>query len=87
MDWDFILRAQDAGFSFARLPRFLACFRVHDEQKTAATYDVGAREMQALRLRCLGFVPSQVQIRRAVAPYVARQLAYHWGYKSGLLKY
>jgi glycosyltransferase involved in cell wall biosynthesis len=87
MDWDFILRAQDAGFRFARLPRFLACFRVHDEQKTAATYDVGALEMQALRLRCLGFVPSQVQIRRAVAPYVARQLAYHWAYKWGLLKY
>jgi hypothetical protein len=87
MDWDFILRAQDAGFRFARLPRFLACFRVHDEQKTAATYDVGAREMQALRLRCLGFVPSHLQIRRAVAPYVARQLAYHWGYRLGLLKY
>ena len=87
MDWDFILRAQDAGFSFARLPRFLACFRVHDEQKTAATYDVGAREMQTLRLRCLGFLPSPVQIRGAVAPYVARQLAYHWGYKLGLLRY
>jgi glycosyltransferase involved in cell wall biosynthesis len=87
MDWDFILRAQDAGFRFARLPRFLACFRVHDEQKTAATYDVGAREMQALRLRCLGFVPNHLQIRRAVAPYVARQFAFHWGYKLGLLKY
>jgi glycosyltransferase involved in cell wall biosynthesis len=87
MDWEFILRAQDAGFRFARLPRFLACFRVHDEQKTAATYDVGAMEMQALRLRCLGFVPNQVQIRRAVFPYVARQLAYHWGYKLGLLRY
>ena len=87
MDWDFILRAQDFGFRFARLPRFLACFRVHDEQKTAATYDVGALEMQTLRLRCLGFVPSQVQIRRAVAPYVVRQLAFHWGYKLGLLKY
>jgi hypothetical protein len=87
MDWDFILRAQDAGFRFARLPRFLACFRVHDEQKTAATYDVGAMEMQTLRRRCLGFLPSQVQIRRAVAPYVARQLAYHWAYRSGLLKY
>jgi glycosyltransferase involved in cell wall biosynthesis len=87
MDWDFILRAQDAGFRFARLPRFLACFRIHDEQKTAATYDVGAREMQRLRLRCLGFAPSHLQIRRAVAPYVARQLAYHWGYRLGLLKY
>jgi glycosyltransferase involved in cell wall biosynthesis len=87
LDWDFILRAQDAGFTFVRLPRFLACFRIHDEQKTAATYDVGRREMSVLRLRHLGFLPSQMEIRRAVAPYVARQFAFHWSYKLGLLKY
>jgi glycosyltransferase involved in cell wall biosynthesis len=87
LDWDFILRAQAAGFKFARLPRFLACFRVYDEQKTAATYDVGVKEMTALRLRYLGFVPTPMEIRRAVAPYVARQLAFHWGYKLGLLRY
>ena len=34
MDWDFILRAQEKGFKFVRLPRFLACFRIHDQQKT-----------------------------------------------------
>jgi GT2 family glycosyltransferase len=87
LDWDFILRAQAAGFTFARLPRFLACFRIHDEQKTAATYDVGVKEMQALRLRYLGFAPSHVEIRRAVAPYVARQFALHWSYKLGLVRY
>jgi glycosyltransferase involved in cell wall biosynthesis len=87
MDWDFILRAQAAGFKFARLPRFLACFRIHDAQKTAATYYVGRREMQALRLRHLGFAPTQMDIRRAVAPYIARQFAFHWSYKLGLLKY
>lgn len=87
LDWDFILRAQAAGFKFARLPRFLACFRIHDEQKTAATYDVGVKEMQALRLRSLGFAPTQIEIRRAVAPYIARQIVFHWGYKLGLLKY
>src|SRR4029078_10186052 len=36
LDWDCILRAQAAGFKFKRLPRFLACFRVHDMQKTSA---------------------------------------------------
>jgi Glycosyl transferase family 2 len=87
LDWDFILRAQAAGFKFARLPRFLACFRVHDQQKTAATYDVGIKEMQILRLRSLGFAPTPIEIRRAIAPYVARQLVFHWGYKLGLLKY
>jgi GT2 family glycosyltransferase len=87
LDWDFILRAQAAGFRFVRLPRFLACFRVHESQKTASTYAVGVREMQKLRERCLGFTPSQMEIRRAIAPYVARQFAYHWAYKSRLLGY
>jgi hypothetical protein len=87
LDWDFLLRAQDKGFKFARLPRFLACFRIHDQQKTAATYTVGDREMRALRLRSLGFSPTPLQIRRAIAPYVMRQMAYHWSYKFGLLKH
>jgi hypothetical protein len=41
--------------------------------------------MQALRRRSLGFSPSHREIRRAIAPYVARQMAYHWAYKFGLL--
>ena len=87
MDWDFILRAQAAGFKFVRLPRFLACFRIHDAQKTAATYAVGVREMGILRRRVLGFEPTHVDIRKAIAPYLALQIAYHYGYKLGLLKY
>lgn len=87
MDWDFIMRAQEAGFKFVRLPRFLACFRIHDAQKTASTYAVGVREMSILRRRVLGFDPTQMQIRRAIAPYLARQSAYHYAYRLGLLRY
>jgi hypothetical protein len=87
LDWDFLLRAQEKGFKFVRLPRFLACFRIHDQQKTAATYAVGDREMRSLRLRSLGFSPTPMQIRRSIAPYVLRQIAYHWSYKLGLLKH
>jgi glycosyltransferase involved in cell wall biosynthesis len=87
LDWDFLLRAQEKGFKFVRLPRFLACFRIHDQQKTAATYAVGDREMRNLRLRSLGFSPTSMQIRRSIAPYVLRQIAYHWSYKLGLLKH
>ncbi|QPF91610.1 glycosyltransferase family 2 protein [Bradyrhizobium commune] len=87
LDWDFILRAQAAGFKFVRLPRFLSCFRIHDAQKTAATYAVGAREMGILRQRVLGFEPTHMQIRRAIAPYLVQQVAYHYGYKLGLLRY
>jgi len=87
MDWDFILRAQAAGFKFIRLPRFLSCFRIHDAQKTAATYAIGVKEMGILRRRVLGFDPTQMQIRRAIAPYLLRQLACHYGYKIGVLRY
>lgn len=86
MDWDFMLRAQAAGFKFRRLRRFLACFRVHDEQKTTKNYELGRKEMQSLRLRNLGYVPSQVEISRAMAPYLLRQFIFHWSYRLGLLK-
>lgn len=87
MDWDFILQhpaAQAGGFKFVRMPRFLSSFRIHDAQKTAATYAVGVREMGILRRRVLGFDPTQMQIRRAIAPYLVQQLAY--GYKWGVLR-
>lgn len=87
MDWDFILRAQAAGFKFVRLPRFLACFRIHDAQKTASTYAVGVREMGILRRRALGFDPTPMQIRRAIAPYLARQVTFHYAHKLNLLRY
>ncbi|TPQ42553.1 glycosyltransferase [Bradyrhizobium guangdongense] len=87
MDWDFILRAQAAGFKFRRLPRFLACFRIHDAQKTAATYAVGVKEMGLLRRRALGFDPTQADIRRAIVSYLVLQIGFHYGYKLGVLRY
>ncbi len=86
LDWEFLLRAQAAGFKFARAPRFIACFRVHDQQKTTSNYDVGRREMRALRLKYLGHVPSQSEIARGISGYLARQMIFHWCYKLGLLK-
>jgi glycosyltransferase involved in cell wall biosynthesis len=86
LDWDFILRAQHAGFKFLRVPRFLACFRVHDQQKTAVNYDQGREEMQRLRNRYLGFEPTQAEIIRKIMPYLVRQLTVHWAYRSGLLR-
>ena len=86
LDWDFILRAQAAGFKFARVRRFLSCFRVHDEQKTTRNYEVGRQEMRRLRLKYLGHAPSQPEIFRAMLPYLARQFVFHWSYRLGLLK-
>jgi GT2 family glycosyltransferase len=86
LDWDFQLRAQAAGFKLARMRRFLACFRVHDEQKTSKNYDVGREEMQVLRTRYLGQAPSQREIYRAMFPYLARQFLFHCCYRIGLVK-
>ncbi len=86
LDWDFVLRAQAAGFKFARVRRFLACFRVHDEQKTTRNYEVGRQEMRTLRVKYLGHAPSQPEIFRAMLPYLARQFMFHWSYRLGLLK-
>jgi hypothetical protein len=43
--------------------------------------------MGILRRRVLGFDPTQMQIRRAIAPYLFRQLAYHYAYRLGVLRY
>jgi glycosyltransferase involved in cell wall biosynthesis len=85
LDWDFMLRAEAAGFRMVRLPQFLACFRVHDEQKTTKNYERGRMEMQKLRLRSLGRTPSQREMYLETAPYMVRQLIMHWGYRLGLI--
>lgn len=55
MDWDLLLRFAAAGAKFARVPYFLACFRVHPAQKTSAVmHDIGQREIGALRARAQG---------------------------------
>jgi glycosyltransferase involved in cell wall biosynthesis len=87
LDWDFILRAQRAGFRFMRLPRFLAGFRVHEQQKTIDLQEIGIAEMRRLRTRELGEMPGTYEIRRAISGYVLRQMAFDWLYRLGLLRY
>ena len=86
MDWEFQLRAQTAGFKFARVNRFLACFRIHEQQKTSAAYDVGHMEMQALRKRYLGHVPSRRELVWGLLPFLTKQYAYHLLYKMRVLR-
>lgn len=73
MDWELIVRLRDTGARFRHLPRFLGAFRAHPAQKTAAEIDdSGRREMDRIRQRCLGRVPSGWELRVAAAPYLAR---------------
>jgi len=87
LDWDFILRAAAKGFRFARLPRFLGAFRVHDLQKTAALASAGEREMTRLRQEHLGWAPSQTEINEAIFAYLRRQARYSLWYRLGLVRY
>jgi len=82
MDWDLLLRFRDAGARFARLPAFLGAFRVHAQQKTTAGIsDIGFAEMDRLRQRTLGRVPSRIEIRKAMVPYLMRHSATHLGWR------
>jgi GT2 family glycosyltransferase/SAM-dependent methyltransferase len=55
LDWDLLLRFEQAGFVIRRLPYFLGCFRVHASQKTTAHINtVGEGEMSRLRRRTHG---------------------------------
>lgn len=85
MDWDLLLRAQRAGFRFRRLPRFLGCFRVHGEQKTAQTTEL-TQEMDQLRATHFGRPVSQREISQGLRFYQLRQLACDWSYRLGLLR-
>jgi len=87
MDWDFILRAQEKGFRFLRLPRFIGCFRVHDTQKTTSMPTTGHDESTRLRLRSLGHVPSSFEISNALRLYLAHHAVLHRLYKNKLLRH
>jgi glycosyltransferase involved in cell wall biosynthesis len=88
MDWDLILRFRAAGLKFARLPRFLGAFRISDNQKTQSLLaTVGRREMDVLRERALGRVPSARDIRRSVRPYIRRHWLFDKLYLAGLVRY
>lgn len=87
MDWDLLLRFREAGARFRRVPRFLGGFRIHSRQKTsAAITDVGFQEMNRLRQRVLGRVPSGDEVRKALVPYVLRHLAADvpWKIRDGI---
>ena len=75
MDWDLLLRFRDAGANFAHIPRFLGAFRIHEQQKTSARINqVGHKEMDMIRERLLGRVPTQEEMRKAVKLFLLRHI-------------
>jgi Glycosyl transferase family 2/Glycosyltransferase like family 2 len=74
MDWDMILRFRSQGKRFAHLPRFLGAFRITESQKTNQLQaSVGQQDMNRLRKRELGYVPSDIEIAHRMEHYVHQQ--------------
>lgn len=90
MDWDLLLRFQAAGANIVRVPYFLACFRIHTEQKTTLRMGtVGQREIAALRRRTFGrdFAPGELEQNKGLLRYLRASNRIEWlwrtfGYRS-----
>lgn len=75
LDWDLLLRFQEAGAKFERLPRYLSAFRVHHQQKsTAQIADVGEKDSARLRLRSLGREVNYQEIRKNIRWFLIRSV-------------
>jgi glycosyltransferase involved in cell wall biosynthesis len=85
MDWDMLLRLRDVGARFVRVPRYLAAFRVHPEQKTSSRMaDMGAPEIARLRLRSLGRTVTEDEVQLRVRPYLRRHIMMRILHRLGL---
>ncbi len=81
MDWDLLLRFVDAGAKIVRLPRPLACFRLHPEQKTSNRIrSIGQMEIDELRTRANRRVISPAELERhpRLKSYLRRSSLIEW---------
>ena len=82
MDWDLLLRFRNGGAKFAHIPHFLSAFRVHENQKTSSKLrEIGYAEIDLLRLRELGWIPSCKEIDEATLPFLARHVMADLAYR------
>jgi SAM-dependent methyltransferase len=85
MDWDLLLRLEQAGCVIRRLPRFLGCFRSHNEQKTSAKIQsVGEKEMARLRLRTHEREVPAWEIHKHLAAEIQRSAMVEWLHRHGM---
>lgn len=77
IDWDLLLRFQEAGANIIRLFRFLAAFRVHPNQKTSAQIQtLGNDEMEMIREKYLKQKVTQSQIQKKIFYYLMKSEFY-----------
>ena len=82
MDWDLLVRFREAGAKFAHLPYFLGAFRIHEAQKTSATIsEIGYQEMDRIRGRLLGRVPSRKEVRKNILLFLLKHILVDIAYR------
>lgn len=85
LDWDLLLRFEQAGFVIRRLPYFLGCFRVHATQKTTAHINtVGEGEMTRLRRRTHGREVHTSEIQKHLDQEIRRSAVVEWLHRWGI---
>lgn len=87
MDWDLLLRFQAAGAKIVRVPRFLACFRIHSAQKTSAQmHSVGQDEITLLRERTFTrpFPATELETNPTLLRYLRRSAFIEFLWKLGI---
>jgi hypothetical protein len=77
MDWDLLVRFRDAGARFCAAAAFssAASASTRSRKTAAAIAKIGFEEMDRIRKRALGRVPSRNELRRALIPYLIRHVA------------
>lgn len=87
MDWDLLLRFQEVGAKIVRVPRFLACFRIHSTQKTSAQiHSIGQAEIDRLRERTFGrrIAPDELESNPRLIRYLRKSAFIEFLWKLGL---
>jgi glycosyltransferase involved in cell wall biosynthesis len=88
IDWDLLLRFQEAGAKIKRLPRFVAAFRIHPQQKTSAQIaSLGEREMKKIRDKYIGPNVEHSEINKNIYNYLVKSEIYHKLYRANIFRY
>lgn len=86
IDWDLLLRLSAAGANIVRVPYFLACFRSHAAQKTAAfMHSTGQNEITRLRERTHGrsFPAQEIESHPRLMRYLRKSAFIEFAWKLG----
>ena len=87
MDWNLLLRFQQVGAVFERLPRYLAAFRVHEQQKTSAQLaDIGEKDVAQLRLRSFWRQVNYQEVNDHIRGFLQQSVWYYFAHKIKIRK-